>query len=53
MCEPETQDVVREVAGELQEEADECFDAKQELLAAEDDKAVERAAREVKILCNN
>jgi hypothetical protein len=53
MCEPETQDVVREVAGELQEEADECFEAKQELLAAENDKAVERAARKVKILCNN
>ncbi|MEN8163240.1 MAG: hypothetical protein ABFS37_03855 [Acidobacteriota bacterium] len=42
MCEPESREVVQEVAPELQEEADECCDA-----------AVERAARKVKILCNN
>jgi len=53
MCEPESQDVVKEVTPELQEEATECFDAKQGLLAAEDDAAVDRAARKVKILCNN
>lgn len=53
MCEPESKDVVQEVAPELQEEADECYDAKQELLNAGDDAAVERAARKVQILCNN
>ncbi|MCD4751110.1 MAG: hypothetical protein K8R59_17190 [Thermoanaerobaculales bacterium] len=53
MCEPESQEVVQELAPELQEEADECYEAKQELLTAEDDAAVERAARKVKILCNN
>lgn len=53
MCEPESQEVVQEVAPELQEEADECYGAKQELLNAGDDAAVERAARKVKILCNN
>ena len=53
MCEPESQDVVQEVTPELQEEATECYDAKQELLNAEDDAAVERAARKVKILCNS
>lgn len=53
MCEPESQEVIKEVAPELQEEATECYDAKQELLNADDDAAVERAARKVKILCNN
>lgn len=53
MCEPESQDVVQELEPELEEEAGECYAAKQELLNAEDDAAVERAARKVKILCNN
>ena len=53
MCEPESKEVVQDLGPELREEADECYAAKQELLNAEDDAAVERAARKVKILCNN
>ncbi len=53
MCEPATRDVIADVEAELQEEAAECYAAKQELLEAESDEAVERAARKIKILCNN
>lgn len=53
MCEPASQEVVKELQPEFVEEADECYQAKQELLAAESDADVDRAARKVKILCNN
>ena len=41
-----------EVYAEHQEDADECLIAKRELLAAEDDDAIERAARKVRVLCD-
>ena len=53
LCEPETAPVMDELADELNEEADECYAAKQELLAAESDERASLAARKVSILCNN
>ena len=53
MCQPAAREVIVEVQPELQEEAQECYDAKQELLNAETDEAVDRAAMKIKILCNN
>ena len=42
-----------ELEGELNEEADECYAAKQELLAADTDERASLAARKVSVLCNN
>ena len=53
LCQPETAAVMDELAGELNEEADECYAAKQELLAAETDERASLAARKVSVLCNN
>jgi outer membrane lipoprotein SlyB len=53
MCEPESQSVVEELRAELQEEAAECIAAKEELLAAETDEAMDRALRKMSILCDN
>ena len=53
MCEPESQSVVEELRAELQEEAAECIAAKEELLAAETDEAIDRALRKISILCDN
>lgn len=53
LCEPESAEVVEELAEELMEEAEECLSAKQELAAAGDDAAFDRAIRKVEILCNN
>ncbi len=53
MCEPESQSVVEELRAEFQEEAAECIAAKQELLAAETDEAMDRALRKISILCDN
>jgi hypothetical protein len=53
LCEPETREVMAELEGELNEEADECYAAKQELLAAETDERASLAARKVSVLCNN
>ncbi len=53
MCEPESQSVVEELQAELQEEAAECIAAKEELLAAETDEAMDRALRKMSILCDN
>ena len=52
-CEPETQQVMQEAAiiEELEEEANECAAAKQELVDADGDAAVDRAVRKVKLLC--
>ncbi|MEJ2385634.1 MAG: hypothetical protein P8Y54_14835 [Xanthomonadales bacterium] len=53
LCEPETREVMAELEGELNEEADECYAAKQELLAADTDERASLAARKVSVLCNN
>ena len=53
LCQPETAPVMDELAGELNEEADECYAAKQELLAAETDERASLAARKVSVLCNS
>ncbi len=53
MCEPESQGVVEELRAEFQEEAAECVAAKEELLAAETDEAVDRAFRKLSILCDS
>lgn len=51
-CDPESADVVAELQDELQEEAQECVAAKQELSAADTDEAVDRALRKISILCD-
>jgi hypothetical protein len=52
-CEPESQQVMQDAAiiEEMQEEANECAAAKQELVDADSDAAVDRAVRKVKLLC--
>lgn len=53
MCQPAAREIIPDVQEELEEEADECYTAKQELLAADSDEAVERAVLKVKLLCNS
>jgi outer membrane lipoprotein SlyB len=53
LCEPETRQVMGDLEPELQEEAEECYAAKQELLSAESDDQASLAARKISILCNN
>ncbi len=53
MCDPASQDVVEELREELVEEAVECLQAKEELVAAETDEQIDRAIRKVDILCND
>ena len=53
MCEPESQQVVAELEEELQEEAQECNMAKQELLSATTADQVDIAQRKMQILCND
>jgi outer membrane lipoprotein SlyB len=52
-CEPESAQVMQDAAiiEEMQEEATECAAAKQELVDADSDEAVDRAVRKVKLLC--
>ena len=52
-CAPETQALLEEpdVAEELREEAEECAVAKQQLIDADSDAAVERALKKVQIFC--
>ena len=54
-CTPETQEVMREpqMVEEAQEEAAECVAAKNELVNAETDDAMERAVRKIQVLCYN
>ncbi len=54
-CEPESKDVMNDPAiqQEMQEEAAECVAAKDELVAAETDEAIDRALRKLEILCDN
>ena len=51
-CDPASADVVAELADDALEEANECAAAKQELSAAQDDAAFDRAYRKVELLCN-
>ena len=53
LCEPETRQVMGDLEPELQEEAEECYTAKQELLNAESDEQASLAARKIAILCNS
>lgn len=55
VCEAASREVVasKEMQEEFQEEAAECLKAKQELAAAGDDAAFDRAIRKVDILCNS
>ena len=52
-CEPASADVMSdaEIVDEMREEASECAAAKQELIDADSDDAVDRAVRKVKLLC--
>ena len=52
-CDPASQDVMQDAAiiEEMQEEASECATAKQELVDADSDDAIDRAVRKVKLLC--
>jgi outer membrane lipoprotein SlyB len=52
-CQPEAAAVMKEpeMVAEMQEEASECAAAKQELVNAESDAAIERAVQKVKLLC--
>ena len=51
-CDPASAEVVAELQDDAMEEANECVAAKQELAAAQDDAAFDRAFRKVEILCN-
>ena len=52
-CDPASQDVMQDAAiiEEMQEEASECAAAKQELVDADSDAAIDRAVRKVQLLC--
>lgn len=52
-CEPETRELLSDAAivEEMREEASECAAAKQELIDADSDDRLDRAARKVKLLC--
>ena len=52
-CDPASQQVMKDAAiiEEMQEEASECAAAKQELVDADSDEAIDRAVRKVKLLC--
>ena len=52
-CEPASQDVLSDpaIVEEMREEATECAAAKQELVDAESNEAVDRALRKVQLLC--
>ena len=54
-CQPESRSVMQEpeIVEEMQEEAAECVAAKQELVDADSDAAVDRAYRKVQLLCFN
>ena len=54
-CEPASADVLadEDIVAELNEEADECAAAKQQLVDAQSDEDIDRAVRKVKLLCYN
>jgi hypothetical protein len=53
VCEPESKELLEEPAmvEEMQEEAEECADAKRAVVDADSDEVLERAVRKVQILC--
>ena len=51
-CQPDAAQLLRELEEEFQEEAFECLAAKDELVAAQTDEAVDRALRKVSVLCD-
>jgi len=53
LCEKDSKKLADAVAGESQEEAQECLDAKQEMLAADTDDKINLAMKKIKVLCNN
>jgi outer membrane lipoprotein SlyB len=52
LCEPETRQVMDDLEPELEEEAEECYAAKQEMLNAETDEQATLATRKISVLCN-
>ena len=54
-CEASSQAIVADadIQSELQEEAAECVSAKQELIGADTDEAIDRAIRKIEFLCYN
>jgi outer membrane lipoprotein SlyB len=53
LCEKDSKEVAEAVAEESQEEAQECLDAKQEMLAADTEEKINLAMKKIKVLCNN
>jgi len=53
LCEKDSEKVAKAVAEESKEEAQECLDAKQEMLAADTDDKIKLAMKKIKVLCNN
>jgi outer membrane lipoprotein SlyB len=51
-CDPASAEVVADMQDEMIEEAEECLAAKDELIRAETDDAVDRALRKISILCD-
>ena len=53
MCETESAKAVAQIQPELQNDADECVAAKQQLVDAKSANEVDLAMRKVQILCND
>jgi len=53
LCEQGAEQVIEQVEDEIIEEAQECLDAKQQMLSAETEEQMDLAMRKVKILCND
>lgn len=53
MCEKGSELAIEQVEDEIKEEAQECLDAKQQMLNAETEEQMDLAMRKVKILCND
>ena len=53
LCEKGSEQAIAQVEAELKEEAQECLDAKQQMLDAETEEQMDIATRKVKILCND
>lgn len=53
MCEDGSAQAIKQVEGELQEDAQECLEAKQQLVKAETAEQMDLATRKVKMLCND
>ena len=51
-CEPDAAEVIAEVQDEMQEEAQECVAAKQEVLASETEETFDRAMQKMSIFCD-